>query len=450
MALPPGPPLPAFVQTLLFVLRPVEFLDWCHRLYGDCFTVDTLIFGREIEIASPALIKQVFTADPDVARAGEANQIMEPLLGQRSVLLLDGPEHLRQRRLMMPPFHGEHVLAYARTMHEITARAVASFPTGEPFALHAPMQRITLDIILRTVFGTDEGAHQDDLRDALTRVLDRQADPINAIAQIPKLRRSFFGLTPWDGFLRDVEHANALIYRQIARRRADAERGGKRRDDVLAMLLEARDEQGQPMTDVELRDELVTLLAAGHETTATMLCWAFELLLGDARVRSTLLRELEEAGAGAAEPDLAAIARLPYLDATIKEILRLRPVIPGVGRRLKAPMKLGDYDIPAGELLVPVIWLAQHSAQVYSNPESFEPERFLEAKPDPYAWLPFGGGARRCLGVAFALYEMKVVLATVLSRVRLRKRDPAPARVKLRGFTFVPEGGAEVVLESRS
>lgn len=452
MALPPGPPLPALVQTVLFVLRPAEFLDWCRRRYGDCFTVNTLIFGREVEIAHPELIKQVLTADPDLARAGEANQILGPLLGRRSVLLLDGPEHLRQRRLMMPPFHGEHVLAYARTMHEITERAVARWPAGQPFALHPHMQRITLEIILRTVFGVDEGSQLDDLRDALTRVLDRLSNPIDAIAQIPRLRRSFFGLTPWDGFLRDVERADALIYRQIARRRDEAERGAGRRgrDDVLAMLLEARDEQGHPMTDVELRDELVTLLVAGHETTATMLCWAFDLVLGDARVRAALLRELDEAGLGAGEPDLAAIARQRYLDATIKEVLRLRPVIPGVGRRLKAPMKLGRHEIPAGELVVPVAWLAHHDPGVYPNPRAFEPERFLDARPDPYAWFPFGGGARRCLGMAFALYEMKVVLATVLSRVRLRKLHAAPARIQLRGFTFVPEGGAEVVVEGHT
>jgi cytochrome P450 len=449
MALPPGPSLPALVQTVLFVLRPVDFLEWCRKRYGGIFTVDTLIFGREVEIADPEMIKQALTADPDVARAGEANEIMAPLLGQRSVLLLDGPEHLRQRRLMMPPFHGEHVLAYAATMRSITEREIARWPVGEPFALHAHMQRITLDIILRTVFGVDEGAQLEDLRDALTRVLDRQADPIQAISQIPKLRRSFLGLTPWDGFLRDVKRADALIYRQIARRRADAAAGGKRRDDVLAMLLEARDEQGQPMTDVELRDELVTLLAAGHETTATMLCWAFDLVLGDARVRAALLRELDEAGAGAREPDLASIGRLRYLDATIKEVLRLRPVIPGVARRLKAPVVIGGHEIPAGELLVPVAWLAHHDPKAYERPEAFEPERFLDTKPDPYAWLPFGGGARRCLGMTFALYEMKVVLATVLTRVRLRKRHAAPARVKLRGFTFVPEGGTEVVVEAR-
>ena len=448
MALPPGPPLPALVQTVLFLLYPVQFLHECQRRYGDVFTVDTLIFGREVEIADPEMVKQVFTADPDVVRAGEANEILGPLLGPRSVLLLDGAEHLRQRRLLMPPFHGERVLGYARTMREITERAVAEWRPGERFALHPHMQRITLDIILRTVFGVDEGAELTDLRDALTRVLDRQSNPIDAISQIPPLRRSFFGLTPWDGFLRDVKHADTLIYRQIRRRRAEPAQAGAKRPDVLAMLLEARDEQGRPMTDSELRDELVTLLVAGHETTATMLCWAFDLVLGDARVRSRLLRELEEAGAGAPDADLAALGRLEYLDAVIKEVLRVRPVIPGVGRRLHAPMKLGKYDIPAGELLVPVSWLAHHDKGAYPDAKAFQPERFLDTKPDPYVWFPFGGGARRCIGLAFALYEMKVVLATVLTRVRLRKQSPEPAHIKLRGFTFVPEGGAEVVVES--
>lgn len=449
MALPPGPPLPALVQTLLFVLRPIEFLEWCHRRYGDCFVVDTLIFGREIEIAHPDLVKQIFTGDPDALHAGEANEILGPLVGPRSVLLLDGKEHVRQRRLVMPPFHGEHVLGYARTMLEITERAIADFPRDRPFALHPIMQRLTMEIILRTVFGVEEGAQLDDLSGALTRVLDRQSNPIDAISQMPPLRRRFFGLTPWDGFLRDVARADALIYRQIARRREAQARGAERRDDVLAMLLDARDEQGQPMTDGEVRDELVTLLVAGHETTATMLCWAFDMVLADRRVESTLLREIDDAAVLGREPDLAGIGRLAYLEATLREVLRLRPVIPAVGRRLKAPMKLGAHEIPAGELLVPIAWLVHHRPEIYAEPKAFEPERFLGKKPDPYAWFPFGGGARRCLGMAFAMYEMKIVLATVLSRVQLRKHDPRPSAVQLRGFTFVPAGGVEVVLEAR-
>jgi cytochrome P450 len=310
------------------------------------------------------------------------------------------------------------------------------------------MQRITLEVILRTVFGVDEGSPLDDLRDALTRVLDRQSRPIDSLFTLPPLRRSFLGLSPWDGFLRDREAADALIYRQIARRRAERDQDGAPRADVLAMLLDARDEDGEPMTDGELRDELMTLLVAGHETTATMLCWAMDFLLGDERVLAKVRRELADAG-GEGELDLATVVKLPYLDAVIKEVLRLRPVVPAVGRRLKEPIALGRYEIPAGELVVPVSFLTHRLASVYPEPEAFKPERFVDKKPDPYAWFPFGGGARRCLGMTFSLHELKVVLASVLSGVRLRKRHPGPAPVTLRGFTVVPRGGVEVELEGR-
>ena len=446
---PPGRPLPASAQTLFFLLRPLEFLDWCHRRYGDCFTINTLLFGREVEVVHPDLVRQVFTGDPNVLRAGEANIILGPLVGDRSVLLLDGAEHVRQRKLLMPPFHGERVSAYAATMHEITEGAVEAWPEGSPFALYPHMQRITLEIILRTVFGVEEGSQLGDLRDALTRVLNRLSRPAAALFTAPPFRLSFHGLTPWDGFLRDLRHGDTLIHRQINRRRADARRGGAAQRDVLAMLLAARDEHGLPMTDGELRDELMTLLVAGHETTATMLCWFFELVLTHAGVQERLLRELHEAGADARDPDLATVARLPFLDATIKEVLRLRPVIPAVGRRLKEPMTIGRSEIPAGELVVPASILTHRMPAIYPEPDKFKPERFLDGKPDPYAWYPFGGGSRRCLGMAFSLYEMKIVVASVLTRTRLQKRHPQPARVRLRGFTLVPKGGTQVILRER-
>jgi cytochrome P450 len=459
MSLPPGPRLPVLAQTLLFLLRPIEFLDWCHRRYGDCFVLNTLLFGREVEVVHPDLVRQVFTGDPDVLRAGEANAILGPLVGDRSVLLLDGVEHVRQRKLLMPPFHGERVAAYGITMHEIAERAIDAWPQGSPFALYPHMQRITLEIILRTVFGVEEGSQLGDLRDALTRVLNRLSKPVAALLTAPPFRRTLFGLTPWDGFLRDLKHADTLILRQIDRRRADARRRGAVQKDVLAMLLAARDEsppqgggatkQGEPMTDGELRDELMTLLVAGHETTATMLCWFFELVLTHTVVHDRLLRELYDVGADAQDPDLAALARLPFLDATIKEVLRLRPVIPAVGRRLKEPLTIGSFQIPAGELVVPASILTHRMPGLYPDPDAFKPERFLDSKPDPYAWYPFGGGARRCLGMAFSLYEMKVVVASVLTRTRLQKRHPEPAPVSLRGFTLVPKGGTQVILRER-
>jgi cytochrome P450 len=430
------------------VLWPSAFLDWCRRRYGDCFTIDTYAFGREIELANPELVRQIFTGDPDVLSAGEGNSILAPLVGPRSLMLLDGSEHARQRKLLMPPFHGERMAAYGRTMRAIAEEDIDQWPLGTAFPLHPRMQRITLEIILRTVFGLDEGSQLEDLRDALTRVLDRQSRPFDAIFLAPPLQRSLFGLTPWAGFLRDRDRADALIKQQIERRRTTAKTA--RRDDVLALLLDARDEEGRPMTDDELRDELVTLLAAGHETTASMLCWTIDLVLGNERVLAALHRELEKAGVGRPDADPNAVSRLPYLEATLREALRLRPVVPAVARRLKRPMKIGGFEIPAGELIVPVSFLTHRRAATYSDPEQFRPERFLDTKPDPYAWFPFGGGARRCVGMAFALFEMKIVLAAVLSRMALRRVTEGPSRILLRGVTLVPKGGARVIADRRA
>jgi cytochrome P450 len=323
-------------------------------------------------------------------------------------------------------------------MRAITEEAVARFPVGRPFALHPHMQAITIDVILRTVLGVDEEQAFADLRAALLKVLDRLGSPLSSLALSPAFQRGFHGLSPWDGFQRDLRRADELILRQIARRRADGTQG---RTDILAMLLDARDEEGRPMTDAELRDELMTLLVAGHETTATMLCWALDFVLGDARVLDRLRHEV----AGGGDP-----AQGEYLDAVLKEVLRLRPVIPAVGRKLAAPMEIAGWELPAGTLVVPALSVTHRLPAFYPDPTAFRPERFLDKKPDPYAWFPFGGGIRRCLGMAFALYELKVVLSTVVSRARLRRARPEPARVSLRGFSLVPAGGARVVMEARA
>jgi cytochrome P450 len=431
--------------------NPVGFLEQCRRRYGDCFRIQTLFFGEEVAIVQPDAIRRVFTGDPDRLRAGEANAALGPLVGPRSVLLLDGTDHLRQRRLLLPPFHGERMVSYAASMRSVTEQAAARLPTGQPFAIYPIMQGITLDIILRTVFGVDEGEHFAALRDALLVVLNRMSTPLAALAMAPLFQRGFYGLSPWDAFQRDLRRADRLIHEQIARRRSrSGESPQAARTDILAMLLDARDDDGSPMTDAELRDELMTLLVAGHETTATMLAWAFDLVLGDARVHARLLDEITGYGDHAPGFARAAVAELPYLDATIKEVLRLRPVIPAVGRRLAEPMYLAGYELPRGSLVVPTTVLTHRLPDIYPEPDAFKPERFLNQKPDPYAWLPFGGGGRRCLGMAFALYELKVVLGTVLALAPLRKARPAPSRVSLRGFTLVPADGVEVVVETRT
>lgn len=439
MSLPPGPSAPAIVQTVQLLAQP---LAWGRRLqqrYGDVYTIKSSVFGTEVLIGDPEIIKQVFTGDPDVYHAGEANKSLGPVVGDRSVLLLDGPEHLRHRRMMLPPFHGERMQAYATTMREVTERAVAAWRPGAAFSLHPTMQRATLDIILRTVFGLDAGPRRDLLGDLLTDLFNRIQSRLGMLMMIPAFQRDLGPLTPWAGFRRVRARADALIHEQIAERRAETARAhAPRRDDVLSLLLEARDEQGAGLTDGELRDELMTLLAAGHETTATSLCWAFERILLHPEVERRLRAEI----AGTADP-----ARMPYLDATIKEVMRTRPVITGVGRKLTAPVRLRGWELPAGTVVVPAIHQVHHRPDLYPDPERFDPDRFMGVKTDPYAYLPFGGGVRRCIGMAFALYEMKIVLATVLARARLRLAEPRPLRVELRSFVFAPEGGTRVVLE---
>jgi cytochrome P450 len=429
----PGATSNAWIQTFRYLLEPVGYVEKLHAKHGDVFRLETVVFGAEVVVVRPEAIRKVFTGDPETLRAGEANITLEPVLGAKSVLLLDGAEHLRQRRLLLPPFHGERMLGYAKTMREVTERVASEFPENKPFAIHPFLQRITLEVILRTVFGVERGAELDGLAAEITRLLDRVANPFSMVATLPRFRRRVFGLSPWALFQRMRKRVDDRIYALIARRRKEDTSG----DDVLSMLLAARDEAGNAMTDEELRDELMTLLVAGHETTATEMSWAFDKILRSPRILSKLDREIEDS------PDLS---HAPYLEAAIKEALRLNPVIPAVGRRTTEPMTIDGHTIPAGMMIVPGVWLTHHLPDVYPRPFEFEPERFLDKKIDPYAWLPFGGGVRRCIGMAFALFEMKIVIGTILKHVRLRLASQKPARTVLRAFTHAPQNGVKVVL----
>jgi cytochrome P450 family 135 len=433
--LPPGPRAPRAVQMFEWVARPIPFLERCRRRYGDMFTARFLI-GDIVFISDPGLIKQVFTGDPEVLHAGEGNApVLEPIVGSNSVLLLDGPEHLRQRKLMLPSFHGERMQRYGDLIAEITEADIERWPRGTAFPLRQRTQAITLEVIMRAVFGIEDVDRLADLRDRLGRLLDLGSNrfAITAIALVP-LRRTV-GRRLWERFARLRAETDELLYDEMARRRADPRT--PERDDVMSVLLQARDEQGSALTDAELRDELMTLLVAGHETTATALAWTFDLLVHNPATMSRLEEEV------ASEPDG------PYLDAVIKEALRMRPVLPGVVRKLTAPWRLDGYDLPVGVRVAPNIWLTHHRADVYPQAETFRPERFLERPADTYSWIPFGGGIRRCLGASFALYEMKTVLPTVLRRLRLAPGSPRPDTVKRRAITFAPEHDAMVVAYDR-
>jgi cytochrome P450 len=420
---PPGPNAPPIVQILRWIVQPLGLLDDCSARYGDVFTLRAPRDGAFIVVSDPALIKEVFAAPADVLLAGASNgTLLEPLLGKHSLLTLDGAEHLRERRMLLPAFHGDRMQRFANVMREVTTAALARWPVDKPFALHAQMQSITLDVILRTVFGVTAATK---LRADLVAMLEIATKPW-------LLLPGMFGIDPfrmpWLQITKLRRAIDAELYRLIGERRRTP--GG---DDVLAMLVAARDEHGEPMTDIEIRDELVTLLLAGHETTATSLAWAFDRLLAHPRVLERLRAEL-------------AAGRSEYTDAVIRESLRVRPIVPLIGRYVAKPFRLRNWTITPGNRIAPSIYLAGHRADAYASPRAFEPDRWLGVKPDPYTWLPFGGGMRRCIGIAFAQLEMRIVLETVVPRARLRLAN-GPARVVRRGITLAPSGGTRVVLQ---
>jgi cytochrome P450 len=429
--LPPGPRLPKLVQTLGFMFAGRRFLDATRRRYGDVVTMSTAFDSKFVMVFDPDLLKKVFQAPPDRLRAGEANALLGQVLGQRSVLVLDGAEHLRQRKLMLPPFHGKRLKAYEATMLEAADRAIDTWPVGEPFTLMPSMQSVTLDVIMHAVWGVEEGPRAEELKRRVRAVIE----PLSRRFGIVVLALSggrFGDRKAVQRFEERRAELDAMIYEEVALRRAAPDL--EEREDVFSMLLCARDEDGEPMTDQELRDELVTLLVAGHETTATGLSWAFELLLRTPRVLSKLRESIADGDE-------------TYLDAVVKEALRLRPVIPGVGRVVRGePFELGGYSVPPGVEINPSIGVIHRRADRYPQPGEFRPERFLgDDAPDTYTWVPFGGGTRRCLGASFALLEMKVVIRRVLERAELRAVADRPEQVLRRGITLVPRDGVRVV-----
>ena len=429
--LPPGPRWPRPWQTLAWITRPGPFLQRCRARYGDVFTIriagETWVF-----LSDPEDVKRVFTGDARQLRAGEANAVLRPVVGSRSVLLLDEPQHMIDRRLMLPPFHGERMQRYGDIMVEATLRELAGWPRGEPLALWPRMQAITLEVIVRAVFGLRERGPMDELEQRLRRMLDWTANPsrlaLLALGGPERMERN-------RRFRRAVDAVDELLLAEIARRRASEDLA--ERDDILSMLVQARYEDGSSMSDRVLRDELVTLLVAGHETTATSLAWALERLM---RHPQALARAREEALAGEDQ----------YVEAIVKETLRLRPVLPIVARVLGEPMELGGRLLPAGASVAPCIYLMHRREDVYPQAARFRPERFLEQPAGTYTWIPFGGGVRRCLGASFALFEMRKVLQTILAEVDLRPSEQPAEPVARRAITLTPGRQASAVVSERT
>jgi cytochrome P450 family 135 len=429
---PDGPHHPRIVQAWLWLKKPTWFLDRCSKTYGDVFTMRLPLGNDLVHVADPELVKAVFGGNNDVLRAGEANAaILEPLLGPNSVLVLDGPEHLRQRKLILPAFHGDRMRAWDTTIRDITRAEIARWPEGKPFALRPSMQSITLDIIVRVVFGVEDGARRDELRRRIVAVARIGRNPFLLFATRD---RNLGPHSPWARFLRARDALYAALEAQIRGRRRAA--GLEQRSDILSQLLLARDDEGRAMTDDEVRDELVTLLFAGHETTATSLSWAFDLLLHDPRALDRLVAELDGGGS-------------EYLDATIRETLRVRPVVAIVDRHVREATRIGGHVIPAGAVVCPNIYLAQRRADLYEDPAAFRPERFVGQALPAFGWFPFGGGIRRCLGASFATFEMQIVIPEVLRAVTLRPASRRPARIRREAVTFVPHDGARCVVTAR-
>ena len=431
-ALPPGPGFPMWMQALLWQFRFEQFATFCRRRYGDFYTLKLPVSRQLLAVSDPDAIKAVFADRGEVTHAGEGNSILEPILGKFSLLTLDGAEHTRQRRLVHPPFHGSKMQGYADVIRDVTNDTVDSWPLNTPFPLRPSTQLLTLRVILRTVFGIVEGAEMDHMETLISRVVAPSNGSLGALAL---LRRDFGPWRIYSTFLQNRQALDDALYAEIGARRNAPDLAG--RDDILSILLMARDEDGQPMSDVELRDELMTLLLAGHETTATALAWFFDLVLHAPPV-------LERLQAEARTPETT------YLDAAISETLRVRPVVAMVARKLQADLQVGPYLAPRGTVVAPNIFLTHRRPDLYADPLEFRPERFLEDKPETYSWLPFGGGIRRCIGADFALMEMRVAIPEILRRVDIRAASPRREKIERRAVTLAPGTGTRVVVSRRS
>jgi cytochrome P450 len=427
--LPPGPRVPGIFQAVGLVARPLGFVRQCRERYGPTFTVHFAPFGKVVYLTEPDDVKAAFTGDADTFHTGEARESLAPILGHHSLLLLDEDEHLRERKLMLPSFHGERLREYEAAMAEITAEEAQRIPRDRPIALRPHMQAITLEVILRVVIGTREPERLDPLRAALSRLTG--IHPLTILAAAWTGRDLGPG-SPFRRVIRRRDAADELIYAEIARRR---ERPGG--DDMLSLLVEARDEDGNGLDDRALRDELATLLLAGHETTATGLAWAFERLV---RHPEAMARVREEIAAG----------EHAYLDAVVKEVLRVRPVVTDVARYLTKPVELAGRRLPAGVTVMSSVSAIQLSERHWPDPAAFRPERFLDGQPDAYTWIPFGGGVRRCIGASFAQAEMRVVIRELLRRLDFVAPSPEPERGRVHHVTFAPVRGGQVLARDSS
>ncbi len=444
--LPPILDLPRPLTALRFSVRQVALLSKTRRELGETFALRFPRRNRYDDeqtffVTHPDHVRSLFT-NPELAISTTSESPLRPIVGPNSVLTTVGPTHMRQRKLLLPPFHGEAVERYTQMIADVAEREIDGWPVGEPFALAPRMQAITLDVIMAAVFGVEgtpaPGTPEHDLRRMIVRFTDFSTKPIAQLAELRNLGNS----EPVGLVKRVVERADRTLYALIAQRRAELATSGPDapRTDILSLLLATTDEDGQPMSDQEVRDELVTLVLAGHETTANSLAWAFERLLRNPAAYDRLREEVRGDGddAGAA-----------WVEATIHEAMRNRPVVPIIGRRVQVPWQVGEHRLPAKSHVLVSIALLHHRADVYPDTYGFRPERFLGVKPGTYTWIPFGGGIRRCLGATLAMAEQRVVLRAIARRTDMVAPDPHPERLLHRNVTMLPAKGAQVVVTSK-
>jgi cytochrome P450 family 110 len=443
----PSRSIPAFQQLFRWILNPLEYLHEHDRECGDIFTVNLSgAFTGVVLTSSPQAIQQILTNDTkQLSAPGSSNQTLKPFLGDRGVILLDGQEHRQRRQLLMPQFHGDKVRAYTDAIQEITREVMQEWQVGDTLNVREEMQKITLSVILQTVFGLSKGERYDRIRDKLSKMLSLIESPINAaFLFLPWLQKDLGAWSPWGRFIRDRVELDSLIYAEISDRRQSA---ATERSDILSMLIGSQDADGNGMSDLELHDELMTLLFAGHETTATALAWAIYWINYVPEVKEKLLAEIATLGT---EADVMAISKLPYLNAVCSETLRIYPVgILTFPRLVNESISIEGYELKAGQVVMGCIYLAHHREDLYPEAHLFKPERFLERQFSPYEYLPFGGGARRCIGVALAQLELKLVLVEILTSCQLTLTGKLPVIPARRGVTLGPKGGVTVRVESK-
>ncbi len=437
MSFPDGPKSPPLWRALRWIFSPLSVLDQYARTYGDTFGFKSQFSGSVVYISDPESLQALFNADAQSLNSARMNNLMQPLLGDYSVVLLDGEPHAQQRKLLMPHFHGEHMRSYGHLIQAITHQTLSTWSEGQSFQARPAFQDISLKVILEAVFGVSSGRRSQQLIQVLSSILnafDSEATVLFLFFRF--LQQDLGAWSPWGHFLRLRAEMDQLLYAEIAERRDHLAQSSSTSPDILSMLIAATDETGVGLSDRELRDELVTLLVAGHETTASAMTWAFYWIASRPDVYQRLWAELRSVDLA---NNLFEVTQLPYLQAVCQETLRLYPIaIMGFPRTVKQPIQIGQYLYPEGTVLIPSIYLAHHRPSVYPDPKQFKPERFLQHQFTPYEFLPFGGGVRRCIGQAFALFEMKVVIATLLSRINLSVASHLPIRPVRRGLTLAP------------